>query len=60
MKITENQLWFLLDTVAVRESAIGGNILKSDAARGLMERLPKPTPSECKAMHEQGYEVVKS
>ena len=63
MKITEQQLWYLLDMIAVRESGIGKNMAKSDAAARLMSFLVKPTPQECQQMfatvaYPMNYEVT--
>ena len=58
MTITEQQLWFFLDTIAVRESAMGGNRAKSDAAVAMMRHLYRPNHAECRSMYKQGYEVA--
>lgn len=60
MKITEQVLWYLLDTVAVRESAMGGDRKKVDAVLALMSQLPKPAPHECRRLYAAEYMVVKS
>lgn len=55
MTVTEQELWFILDTIAVKESAMGGNKEKSAAAVAMMGYLHKPSPSECKHLYAQGY-----
>lgn len=58
--LTEKELWFLLDRIAVEESAMGGNKAKSDAAVALMEHLQKPSPEQCKRLYDAGFDVVRS
>ncbi len=47
--LSEEALWFVLDQLAVRESAVGGNAAKSAAAESLMRLLRQPTPEQCRA-----------
>lgn len=57
MTITEQELWYFLDIIATRESAMGGNGEKSKAAVALMGMLDKPNHADCQRMYGQGYEV---
>lgn len=56
MKLSERQLWYLLDVVATRESG-AGNHAKAQAAVSMMQHLQSPTPPECRSMYESGYDV---
>lgn len=60
MTLTEKELWYLLDKVAVSESAMGGNEAKCKAACAMMEHLQKPSPAHCKILYDKGYDVVTS
>ncbi len=46
--MTEERLWFVLDQLASRESGIGGDHAKSDAAESLMRLLRKPSHDQCR------------
>jgi asparagine synthetase A len=43
----EKLLWWELDKIAVRESSMGMNIDKANAAENIMKFLEKPTHEEC-------------
>ena len=58
MILLERELWFLLDVIATRESAMGGNHAKSVTAVEMMRHLEKPTPEECRSMYLGGYDVT--
>ena len=57
MTITEQELWYYLDVIAVRASGAGDKE-KADAAVALMGRLYRPSPQDCKRMYGQGYDVA--
>lgn len=57
MKMTEQELWFFVDQIAVRESGCGGDKTKADAAMAFMKHLHHPTPDQCRHMFALGYEI---
>lgn len=56
MQVTEQELWYYLDVIAVRASGAGDKD-KADAAVAVMGQLYKPSPNDCARMYRQGYGV---